>query len=190
MESSSRAVLESPDRPESWDLTLNSMDSALHASQMSISTTFSGLSTLSDNDVVGTHSKRSQSSSVTDYASETILDAKQAGIFSGMLDKHVLEEATTLAKKLDSTDSLPASVGVSRHTEAVRFQSIITDPGPLDFYQSNIRTASSYGRAIDEDHVNFVLMYDMLTGIRHSVSVCQAKPSRPLSDQDFCYART
>lgn len=52
------------------------------------------------------------------------------------------------------------------------------------------RNAASYGRTIGEDHVNFVLMYDMLTGIRHSVSVCQAKPSRSLTEEDFRYART
>lgn len=52
------------------------------------------------------------------------------------------------------------------------------------------RSVASYGKTIGEDHVNFVLMYDMLTGIRHSVSVCQAKPSRSLTEEDFRYART
>lgn len=40
-------------------------------------------------------------------------------------------------------------------------------------------------KIVDEDHRNYILMYDMLTGIRISVSRCQAKPSRPLSPQDF-----
>ena len=40
-------------------------------------------------------------------------------------------------------------------------------------------------RIVDEDHRNYILMYDMLTGIRISVSRCQAKPSRPLTSQDF-----
>lgn len=30
----------------------------------------------------------------------------------------------------------------------------------------------------------------MLTGIRHSVSACQAKPSRPIVSEDFLYSRT
>lgn len=47
-----------------------------------------------------------------------------------------------------------------------------------------------YGSAMEENHVNFVLMYDMLTGIRHSVSACQAKPAHVISDKDFSYART
>ena len=40
-------------------------------------------------------------------------------------------------------------------------------------------------RIVDEDHRNYILMYDMLTGIRTSVSRCQAKPNRPLTPRDF-----
>lgn len=41
------------------------------------------------------------------------------------------------------------------------------------------------GNLIGEDHVNYVLMYNMLTGIRVAVSRCQAKIRRPLTDSDF-----
>ncbi|KAG9309979.1 hypothetical protein JVU11DRAFT_10013 [Chiua virens] len=41
------------------------------------------------------------------------------------------------------------------------------------------------GNLIGEDHVNYVLMYNMLTGIRIAVSRCQAKIKRPLTDDDF-----
>ncbi|KAJ7579090.1 SAICAR synthase-like protein [Mycena floridula] len=41
------------------------------------------------------------------------------------------------------------------------------------------------GNLIGEDHVNYVLMYNMLTGIRIGVSRCQAKVKRPLTDDDF-----
>ncbi|RXW23938.1 hypothetical protein EST38_g1911 [Candolleomyces aberdarensis] len=41
------------------------------------------------------------------------------------------------------------------------------------------------GNLIGEDHVNYVLMYNMLTGIRVGVSRCQAKIKRPLTDEDF-----
>ncbi|ORY97082.1 hypothetical protein BCR41DRAFT_314706 [Lobosporangium transversale] len=44
------------------------------------------------------------------------------------------------------------------------------------------------GTRIGEDHVNYVLMYNMLTGIRVSVSRCQAKVQRPLVDEDFTSA--
>ncbi|KAH7913082.1 hypothetical protein BJ138DRAFT_1134290 [Hygrophoropsis aurantiaca] len=41
------------------------------------------------------------------------------------------------------------------------------------------------GNLIGEGHVNYVLMYNMLTGIRIAVSRCQAKIKRPLTDDDF-----
>ncbi|KAF5330151.1 hypothetical protein D9611_010588 [Ephemerocybe angulata] len=41
------------------------------------------------------------------------------------------------------------------------------------------------GNLIGEGHVNYVLMYNMLTGIRVGVSRCQAKIKRPLTDDDF-----
>ncbi|GJJ15000.1 hypothetical protein Clacol_009271 [Clathrus columnatus] len=41
------------------------------------------------------------------------------------------------------------------------------------------------GNLIGEDHVNYVLMYNMLTGIRVAVSRCQAKNRRALTDEDF-----
>ncbi|KAL1918485.1 uncharacterized protein VTP21DRAFT_3145 [Calcarisporiella thermophila] len=44
------------------------------------------------------------------------------------------------------------------------------------------------GTRIDEGHVNYVLMYNMLTGIRVSVSRCTAKPQQTLTDMDFSAA--
>ncbi|KAG0288597.1 Phosphatidylinositol-4-phosphate 5-kinase [Dissophora globulifera] len=44
------------------------------------------------------------------------------------------------------------------------------------------------GTRIGEDHVNYVLMYNMLTGIRVSVSRCNAKPQRALVVEDFTAA--
>ncbi|KAG1728468.1 hypothetical protein EDB19DRAFT_161442 [Suillus lakei] len=41
------------------------------------------------------------------------------------------------------------------------------------------------GNLIGEDHANYVLMCNMLTGIRIAVSQCQVKIKRPLTDQDF-----
>ncbi|KDN50359.1 SAICAR synthase-like protein [Tilletiaria anomala UBC 951] len=41
------------------------------------------------------------------------------------------------------------------------------------------------GNLIGEDHVNYVLMYNMLTGIRIGVSRCQAKIKRALTDEDY-----
>lgn len=44
------------------------------------------------------------------------------------------------------------------------------------------------GNLIAEGHVNYVLMYNMLTGIRTAVSRCQAKIRRPLTDEDYTAA--
>ncbi|KAI3644450.1 hypothetical protein MP228_010614 [Amoeboaphelidium protococcarum] len=41
------------------------------------------------------------------------------------------------------------------------------------------------GEKVSEGHANFVLMYDMLTGIRIAVSRCVAKPHRDLTPADF-----
>ena len=41
------------------------------------------------------------------------------------------------------------------------------------------------GNLIGEDHVNYVLMYHMLTGIRIAVSRCEARPPAPLTSADF-----
>ncbi|KAI0030504.1 SAICAR synthase-like protein, partial [Vararia minispora EC-137] len=41
------------------------------------------------------------------------------------------------------------------------------------------------GNVIGEGHVNYVLMYNMLTGIRIAVSRYQAKIKRPLTQEDF-----
>ncbi|KAK4705361.1 1-phosphatidylinositol-4-phosphate 5-kinase, partial [Phenoliferia sp. Uapishka_3] len=41
------------------------------------------------------------------------------------------------------------------------------------------------GNLIGQDHANYVLMYNMLTGIRIAVSRCQAKLKRPLTDADY-----
>ncbi|KDN41903.1 hypothetical protein RSAG8_07120, partial [Rhizoctonia solani AG-8 WAC10335] len=44
------------------------------------------------------------------------------------------------------------------------------------------------GNLIGEGHSNYVLMYNMLNGIRVSVSRCQAKLKRPLTHDDFTAA--
>lgn len=42
-----------------------------------------------------------------------------------------------------------------------------------------------FGTTVDEDHANYVLMYDMLTGIRVAVSRCEAKAIREPKIADF-----
>ncbi|ODN73915.1 hypothetical protein L202_07422 [Cryptococcus amylolentus CBS 6039] len=54
---------------------------------------------------------------------------------------------------------------------------------PLDKEKEEARVL--VGNLIGEDHVNYVLMYNMLTGIRIGVSRCQAKIGRVLTDDDY-----
>ncbi|KAJ3090041.1 Phosphatidylinositol-4-phosphate 5-kinase [Quaeritorhiza haematococci] len=65
-------------------------------------------------------------------------------------------------------------------------------PSPLEATPSNRRLPGSksdldvlVGTPIKEGHVNYLLMYDMLTGIRIAVSRTNAKPSVALTDVDF-----
>lgn len=44
------------------------------------------------------------------------------------------------------------------------------------------------GTLISEGHQNYILMYNMLTGIRIAVGRVSAKPDRPIVDQDFSAA--
>jgi hypothetical protein len=170
-------------RPESWQVgALPPMDSAVTASTTSLAKNHAALS---ENDVMLMSSGKSMCSSISSTISESLVDAEQAGILGGMVNDH--------AAWKQSCDSLPAGRG-DKLTGHNGKQSTMTDPGPGGhdhcIGNGHGRNMSSYGSTVGEDHENFILMYDMLTGIRHSVSVCQAKPCRPLSEEDFKYART
>ncbi|KAL2919859.1 Phosphatidylinositol-4-phosphate 5-kinase [Polyrhizophydium stewartii] len=67
--------------------------------------------------------------------------------------------------------------------------------GSQDLVQNNRRSFRQqstrevvFGTPVKEGHVNYMLMYDMLTGIRISVSRCNAKPLRDLVPEDFVAA--
>lgn len=53
---------------------------------------------------------------------------------------------------------------------------------------SNADEKPVVGNLIGEGHVNYVMMFNMLTGIRVAVSRCQAKIRRTLTDDDFSAA--
>ncbi len=194
---------------EQWDLTIRSIDSAFSSSQFSITTTNSAI--LSPN------------SSNNDSQSETVVDAKEAGILGGNVirdegaaallsdpsltskveSRHLCKGrgATTLLTVIDDevseghgsySNDRRATLQLNQSDPGLAPQKVLLETSHVDGAPARPLSSSTttYGRAIDEDHVNFVLMYDMLTGIRHSVSACQAKTSRPLTDQDFQYART
>ncbi|ORY22974.1 hypothetical protein BCR39DRAFT_550308 [Naematelia encephala] len=71
-----------------------------------------------------------------------------------------------------------------RQQRLERRQKKASDPIPVKPAQRE-ETKVLVGNLIGEDHVNYVLMYNMLTGIRIGVSRCQAKIKRPLTDEDY-----
>lgn len=159
----------------------------------------------SDNETVDSLSAFSRNSSLETGVSESLVDAERAGIIGVLYGGGEQKPPPGSSRREPPTSSVPSlrtiltapsgevaggKLSALAHPTARR--SIVTDPGaPVEIESPRHgRNPSSYGRAIGEDHANFVLMYDMLTGIRHSVSVCQAKPSRPLTSEDFSYART
>lgn len=126
----------------------------------------------------------SATSSIATSVSESLVDADKAGILGVGIYENAI---TTPSRPSHSDENLPRVCA----KEVIKRRSVaLTDPGVGEVGGRLGRNSSSYGRTIDEDHVNFVLMYDMLTGIRHAVSVCQAKMCRPLTNEDFLYART
>ena len=72
---------------------------------------------------------------------------------------------------------------LDQHTRDLRRDS--DDEHPIHISDSALSRDTFPGMRVDEHHTNYVLMYDMLTGIRISVSRCQAKPARPLATEDY-----
>lgn len=60
-----------------------------------------------------------------------------------------------------------------------------TSGGGIPSQQTSTGIPRNIGTQIDEGHQNFVLMYDMLMGIRTTVSRCNAKMNRELTLEDF-----
>ncbi|KAG8854095.1 Phosphatidylinositol-4-phosphate 5-kinase [Tulasnella sp. 330] len=92
----------------------------------------------------------------------------------GQLDSDILKEAEQIraerrAKAQQEAEAAMTAPQSSRRSKA----GSINQEGPL------------VGKIIGEDHVNYVLMYNMLTGIRVAVSRCQAKIRHSLTDDDY-----
>lgn len=81
-------------------------------------------------------------------------------------------------RALDDGSSLPAQASHERpmHVAAQR---------KLSEKEHEIAERVLVGNLIGEGHVNYVLMYNMLTGIRIGVSRCQAKVKRTLTQADY-----
>jgi hypothetical protein len=68
-----------------------------------------------------------------------------------------------------------------------------SDKRPLQSIKQRLQSIKGDGEVlvgtpVKEGHQNYMLMYDMLTGIRISVSRCNAKPAREMDPSDFTAA--
>jgi len=87
---------------------------------------------------------------------------------------------STQTKKNGSTVSSPSSANVNQSSISTN---VLSRRSTFKKRHSDVNVL--VGTPIKEDHVHYVLMYDMLTGIRVAVSRCLAKAKRPIQDQDF-----
>jgi 1-phosphatidylinositol-4-phosphate 5-kinase len=90
-----------------------------------------------------------------------------------LLDSDILEQADQIRRERLSKRAKAQQEAEAALTRAHSKRAVIEEEKVL------------VGNLIGEDHVNYVLMYNMLTGIRIGVSRCQAKVKRPLTDEDF-----
>ena len=117
--------------------------------------------------------------------------------FSGICVLIVMEDSSPLENlaSLDGLHSVSAPSASSHGIPSSSFLSAYTSPTETGFSSSIERISqlspiapeflSAFGTKIDEYHANYVLMYDMLMGIRIAVSRNQAKEPRKLCDADF-----
>ncbi|KAJ3244873.1 Phosphatidylinositol-4-phosphate 5-kinase [Chytriomyces hyalinus] len=91
-------------------------------------------------------------------------------------DGHIVEELVEV--NIPSRSGLTDTLSRSRSGDGDSVLSPTSQP-------SLGRNGVVLGTPIREGHANYLLMYDMLTGIRVAVSRCNAKPNRQLDEADF-----
>lgn len=82
-------------------------------------------------------------------------------------------------------DSMKHKIATNNH----HFQSPTADDSlkrRISFFKAKREVL--IGTPVKEGHPNYILMYDMLTGIRISVSRCNAKPDRDIDEGDYIAA--
>lgn len=86
-----------------------------------------------------------------------------------------------------NTYSAPSAHLRRKITGSKRTKRILARVTPRSGNHANLTNSNpaKYGTNVGEGHDNYALMYNMLTGIRVSVSRCTAKPKRPLAREDF-----
>ena len=87
-----------------------------------------------------------------------------------------------LARRTVSLDDVPEDEDATRWSEHIKAKRVSRRHGRQDTEEED---KVLVGTKVDEGHVNYVTAYNMLTGIRFTVSRTNAKLDRELSDADF-----
>ncbi|KAL5032172.1 hypothetical protein BDV3_000763 [Batrachochytrium dendrobatidis] len=96
---------------------------------------------------------------------------------------NISKSAVSVAVPID-VPLLPTSEPASRMSPTRKFTSQDLMTGRRSMHGREVLV----GTPVKEGHANYMLMYDMLTGIRISVSRCNAKPLRDIVAEDFTAA--
>ena len=87
-----------------------------------------------------------------------------------------------LARRTVSLDDVPEDEEAARWSEHIKAKRVSRRHGRQDTEEED---KVLVGTKVDEGHVNYVTAYNMLTGIRFTVSRTNAKVDRELTDADF-----
>lgn len=109
--------------------------------------------------------------------------------------KQIFIETIPLNDIKESLVKSPTSTGSKKLRDAQEKSNVFSpdsvgSPAAPTFSKKRIKSDREVlvGTPVKEGHVNYMLMYDMLTGIRISVSRCNAKMGRDAMDDDFAAA--
>jgi 1-phosphatidylinositol-4-phosphate 5-kinase len=89
------------------------------------------------------------------------------------------------AAAASDTEKEPSPTVVGPHISTVPGAAAVVYPGTVVTEAPLLEEKPLVGNLIGEGHVNYVLMYNMLTGIRIAVSRCGGKMMRPIAEEDF-----
>ncbi|KAK3690976.1 Phosphatidylinositol-4-phosphate 5-kinase [Vermiconidia calcicola] len=88
-----------------------------------------------------------------------------------------------VSRRTVSLDDVPEDEDAHRWSEHIKEKRVSRRTGRQDTQEDDSKVL--VGTKVDEGHVNYITAYNMLTGIRFTVSRTNAKVDRELSDADF-----
>jgi hypothetical protein len=103
--------------------------------------------------------------------------------------QRALQESPASRLSISSSVELPLQAPANRPDETAASEPEDYLPGESTMHSDSALSRNTFpGMTVDEHHSKYILMYDMLTGIRIAVSRCQGQPPRHtdlFSEEDF-----